>query len=145
VKGIAGLWRCLLLCQRGQLVAALRTESRDAACRVDKHVPCEVLSEALVYGSDLAEIDAEGRGITSLGSQGSKLEEAVRGRGHGAGIRVFRGDLHLTNHERGRHQSHRRRLLGWGRRPSCREREGRQTCHRRHDNSQHGGDARQRL
>jgi len=52
-------------------------------------MPRVVLSEALPYVGDLADICAEGACITRLGLEESKLEEAVRATEHGAGTRVF--------------------------------------------------------
>lgn len=100
-----------------------------------------VLSDALAWGANLADIYVEDLSVNNLGLEDSKLEEAVRGRGHGAGIRVFRGDLHGTSHAHGRIQSHQWRLLGLGRWKEPRL----SACYECHRSRQRGGDAGQWL
>jgi len=51
----------------------------------------QVLNEALKTGGDFAEIYAEDKKSTSLSMADNALENAVSGRSHGAGIRVFKG------------------------------------------------------
>lgn len=52
----------------------------------------QVLSEALKTGGDFAEIYVEDKKSTSLSMSDNALENAVSGRSHGAGIRVFKGN-----------------------------------------------------
>jgi len=57
-----------------------------------------VLSQAVGCGADLAELYLEDRVTTSLHLEDSKVEEAVRGRDRGAGVRVFYGGLAAYAH-----------------------------------------------
>ena len=52
----------------------------------------QVLQEALKTGGDFAEIYVEDKKSTSLNMADNALENAVSGRSHGAGIRVFKGN-----------------------------------------------------
>lgn len=52
----------------------------------------QVLQEALKTGGDFAEIYIEDKKNTSLSMADNALENAVSGRSHGAGIRVFKGN-----------------------------------------------------
>ena len=88
----------------------------DSTWVVDESLSRAVLSDALACGADLAEIYTEDPSINNLGLEDSKLDEAVRGTEHGAGIRVFlKQPVPDRHHEHGRHQSHQWRLLGLGR------------------------------
>ena len=54
-------------------------------------IAMQVLKEALKTGGDFAEIYAEDKKSTSLSMADHALENAVSGRSHGVGIRVFKG------------------------------------------------------
>lgn len=54
-------------------------------------IAMQVLKEALKTGGDFAEIYAEDKKSTSLSMADNALENAVSGRSHGIGIRVFKG------------------------------------------------------
>ncbi len=54
-------------------------------------IAMQVLKEALKTGGDFAEIYAEDKKSTSLSMEDNALENAVSGRSHGVGIRVFKG------------------------------------------------------
>ena len=54
-------------------------------------IAMQVLKEALKTGGDFAEIYAEDSTSTTLMMTDNALENAVSGRSHGAGIRVFKG------------------------------------------------------
>ena len=58
---------------------------------VTKTVAERVLAEAVRTGGDFAELFIEDTRRTSVGLVNGKIDDALTGRKHGAGIRVYRG------------------------------------------------------
>lgn len=105
MKGIASLWRCLLLCQPRQFYVSRHADSQmDSTSVVDVTLSRAVLSNALAYGAGLAQIYVGHRAISNLGLENSNLEEGVPRREQSAGNSSFVWRPVRDNHAHGWHR-----------------------------------------
>lgn len=58
---------------------------------ISKQICQQVLARALCSGGDFAELFAEDTSVGTIAMQSGKIENALSGRKHGAGIRIFKG------------------------------------------------------